>query len=258
MPRKKKDPAEDAITRAIEGAVAIDGPAVVEPTPEVAGAIRAEPEPGDPGWQDYVMGHFDPARDFDPDGNPFAESCRVVAEKILGPVVSERVEVAQAPNAANGYRATVVVTVGIAWGGDRNDVRFFGDVADIYPGNAEPQFARHASASAKTRALGRAYKSALKLRKVYASEEMARVPVSEAGLDGRIVPSQVDFIDMQCRAHDIDVLKFINSGSGRYDAISQVKYEKACLMEEKLSEYERDRSSIPEKVRGYDPNWKKG
>jgi hypothetical protein len=228
----------------------------VDPSPVVEAKIPDEPGPTDPGWQDFVLSHFTET-DLDSEGNPYAHSLRIVAEKLLGPITRTLVRTVQTPNDSNGYRATVEVSVAFAWGGDREDIRIFEDVADVYSGNTPPKFARFAPSSAKTKAEGRALCSALKLRKVYAAEEMTDTPVSEAGLDGMIVLTQQRFIDAKCNELDIDVNKFISMGDFRYKHISNVPFTTAKKMIERLNVYQQDKGKIPDALKGYNPDWRK-
>jgi predicted nucleic-acid-binding Zn-ribbon protein len=229
--------------------------AIVEPdslAPTSDPVIAYIPSPTDPEWQDYVLSQFLDG-DKDKDGNPSAEACRIVVEKLLGPIVAERVRTVQVPTASNDYRATVEASVSIAWGGDTSDVRVFDDVADVYPGNADPKFAQFPTASAKTKALGRAFKSALKLKRVYTTEEMAtgEVPVPGGGFVNLITVSQQRFIDKVCRELDINQERFINMGSGKYSHVMQVPRDKAENMIKHLDNYQKNTSTIPQEIRGY-------
>jgi hypothetical protein len=255
MPRAAA-PKKDKVERAIDEATVAEEPVPADPTPtpEVAALIPRAPQPTDPEWQDHVMSQFAPG-ELDPEGNPGAEACRVVAERLLGTIVSETVRTVQVPTQENDYRATVEVSVSIAWGGDPGDIRTFEDVADVYPLNMDPKFARFPTASAKTKALGRAYKSALKLRKVYTSEEMAtkEVPVPEGGFEALINHSQCRFLEKTCRDLRIDLMKFVNMGERKYKDILQIPYARADKMTKVLAEYQRS-GVVPEHIRGAKPD----
>lgn len=241
---------KDKIEEAIDVATVVEDEAVpVDFTP--AEGVAMLPEPTDPGWQDYVLSHFSDA-DKDPDGNPTAEACRSVVLKLLGPIVAERIRTVQVATPENDYRATVEVSVAIAWGGDRNDIRVFEDVADVYPGNMDPKYAQFPSQSAKTKALGRAFKSALMLKRVYTSEELAskEVPTPGAGFEKLITLSQRRFIEMICGELNIDVTKFINCGERQYNDITQIPSSKADRMIKALNQFQQERGSIPDKIRG--------
>lgn len=262
MPRTAKPP-KDKVEEAIDNAVVNEE---VIPTEEVPlPAAQSDipdakiPEPTDPEWQDYVLAQFGDG-DKDPDGYPMAEACRQVVERLLGVIVREKVRTIQVPTPDNDGRATVEVSVHIAWGGDRDDIREFDDVADVYAFNMDPRFARFPTASAKTKALGRAYKSALKLKRVYTSEELAskEVPVVDVGFDRVITLSQRRFIDKVCRDLDIDVMKFINSGERQYKDIIQVPYARADRMIKILAKYQQDTATVPINIKGYDTSWQKG
>ena len=252
MPRVAKSK-EKAVEAAIDNAVVEEEAVPVSPSPTV---IANEPGPTDPGWQEFVLGHFGEG-DLDSEGNPFTHSLRIVAEKLLGPITKTLVRTVQAPHEANRYGATVEVSVTFAWGGDQEDIRTFEDVADVYSGNTPAKYARFAPSSAKTKAEGRALCSALKLRKVYAAEEMTDTPVADAGLDGMIILPQQRFIDAKCNELDIDVNKFISMGDFRYKHISHVTFVAAKKMIERLNIYQQDTGKIPDALKGYNPDWRK-
>lgn len=252
MPRGKTTKIEELIDQATPE----EEPVPVDNSPEADSKIEATPDITDPQWTDHVLTFLGP-KDFDPKGRPYTPALRRVAQKLLGPIVESVVRTVQAPNHNNGMMATVETTVSFAWGGDRGDIRTFSDVTDVYSGNSDPGFARFPSASAKTKAEGRAIKTALCLQGVYTSEEMTEVPISEAGLDGFIVLSQQRFIDKLCRDIDVDVNKFISHGDFRYKHISHVPSTTAKKMMDRLNMYQQNLGKIPEELRGYDPNWRK-
>lgn len=215
------------------------------------------PKLTDPEWNDYVLNQLLPDEK-DADGNPKVHGLRRLVEEILGEVVhSAPGDHFEGATQANGMRATVSHIVKIAWNCNRDDIRTFGSVADCYAGNTDEEYARHAAATADTKAEARALRKALRLKKV-ASEEMTSVPVTESGLGQYIVPSQERGINKLCRDMDINVTAFINSGpSGyQYKNFNQIRYTTAQQMLERLNLYLQKMANIPAEIRGYDPNWK--
>lgn len=124
-------------------------------------------------------------------------------------------------------------------------------------------------ATACTRAEGRALRKALKLR-VLAAEELAKKDivsivqqsVNQQPTDGewnpneKVSPQQVNFIDNKCSQLDIDVMKFVNSGSTNYTSISSVTKDTAKNMIVELNKYQNQTANIPPEAVGYVSNWR--
>ena len=70
-----------------------------------------------------------------------------------------------------------------------------------------------------------------------------------------ISSQQVQFIDNRCNQLDIDVVKFINIGENTYNDINEVTKDSAKKMIKVLNTYQNG-SEIPEKVKGYNINWR--
>ena len=67
---------------------------------------------------------------------------------------------------------------------------------------------------------------------------------------------QINFIDTKCKQLDINVLEFINSGSGQYESINDVSKKTGIQMLAKLNEYQNQKSKIPKTIKGYVSNWR--
>jgi hypothetical protein len=200
-----------------------------------------------------------------PDGNPMVHGLRRVARLLLGPVLYSGAHVCQAPSYAPGFEklgilqpAVVSYTVKILmcrpddpW--SRYEVTFK-DAADVYFGNTDPDYARHATATAATRAEARCLRKALQLKSV-AAEEKTLVPTFEAAQDGMIIPTQVNFLNVLCHRNNINVMKFVNMGKTKYDRVEDIPYGTAALMVEHLSGFQNDPTKVPDAIRGYDKNW---
>lgn len=212
----------------------------------------------DPQWTDFVLERLT-EEEKDPNGNPSVDGLRRLTEAMLGPIVYSVSHVVAAACEANGDRATVEHVIKIAWNRNFDDIRTFGDAADVSDLNTDPEYARHTAATAATKAESRALRKALRLRKVVAAEELTDVPVVDTATRNLIIQSQKKGIDMMCRNLDIDVLKFVNSfGEDKYEHIGLVRYDVAKQMLEKLNGYQRAMDTIPETIVGYDPAYKNG
>ena len=67
---------------------------------------------------------------------------------------------------------------------------------------------------------------------------------------------QINFIDAKCKQLDINVVEFINVGSDSYSSISDVTKQTASKMLSTLNEYQTKSKSAPDKILGYDSNWR--
>lgn len=211
----------------------------------------------DIGWSDYVMKHFEP--DEMNDGNPTAEGLRRVAQLLLGDIIESHAKPISWPTENNPCSATVAYTVVFNWKlGDSlgGETRSFTELADVNEYNTEVEFRKHASATAATRAEGRALRKALKLKHVIAAEEQTTVAVEEETMP--IKSNQINIINMLCTKHNINAFKFINSGSKKYEKIEDVSYTKATGMIGQLNKYISDKTTIPKDLIGFNKEWRNG
>jgi len=131
----------------------------------------------------------------------------------------------------------------------------YADVGEVHAWNTDRDFLRYAAATAATRAEARNWRKALSLKGI-AAEEITRLPAAAASPDGLIAPHQVYHLNFMCARLDVDLLKFVASAKGAYDAVEKVPAAVAERMAEALSEWQRDQSKIPERVKGYDKDWR--
>ena len=220
------------------------------------------PSTTDPEWNDYVMSLFTKKEMYD--GNPLVAGLRRVAELVLGTIVySGPTQVFPPQRDDHHGRATVVFTV------EFDNGMKFSEVADCWEGNTDDMFCAYAIATASTRAEGRALRKALRIRAV-AAEEMtkkdtakivrdlsAQKDTSDGGYDdsGRMSDAQYNFIDVKCRQLGINgaiLFKTIFS----VDNNRKISKKVASDIVDRLNEYQRDKSTIPEEVLGYIEEWR--
>ena len=217
-------------------------------------------------WNDFVMAHFH--RNELIDGNPICAGLRRVAEFLLGDIVESGPEqVFPAMDGSSPDRATVEFKVVFNWM-NSGQQRVYKEVADVWHGNTDDLFCAHPVATASTRAEGRALRKALKLR-CLAAEELAKKDIvsivqesvkksptsGEYEVDQSVSPQQVQFIDPKCKQLDIDVMLFINMGSGDYANIGQVTRDSAKKMIKFLNGYQNG-EPIQDSIKGYKANWR--
>ena len=211
-------------------------------------------------WSDYVMTKFDKSELID--GNPICAGLRRVSETMLGTVVEsgpEQVFPSTDPNKPG--RATVVYKVVFDWM-NTGYFKTFREVADVWHGNTDDLFCAHPVATASTRAEGRALRKALKIRAL-AAEELAKKDIvsivqattADWNPEDTISNQQVTFVNNKCKQLDIDVRKFVNMGSTKYESINDVTRNTAQKMLRQLNEYQQQ-GSIPERIQGYESDWR--
>ncbi len=225
--------------------------------------VAEEPDITSPEWHEFVISKFT-EDELDADGNPFVHGLRRVTELLIGPILQSKAHVVQAPTfvpdmAPMLQPATVEYTIRILCVRTPEDIEpyelEYTDVGDVFGQNTDPTYARFPSSMAATRAEGRAYRKALRLKRIVASEELTEVPLDEASLKGQISPTQINFIDILCRRLKIDAMKYINLGSKKYANIQEVSYTSAQKMTEHLNTLTNDITKVPEDIKGYKLDW---
>ena len=228
----------------------------------VDGTIELEPDITSTEWHDYVIRQLN-EDEKDGDGNPYVHGLRRITQLLIGPIIESRARVVQSPtfveSIGNLQPAVVEYTVRVINsktppGIDPYEI-VVTDVADVYHGNTDPEFARYSTAMAATRAKGRCFREILQLKRVAAAEELTNVPLDESGVNGLITPTQINFIDLLARRLKIDVMKYINMGSKQYSSIEEVSYASGAKMNEHLHCWINDPSKIPAEIKGYKLDW---
>ena len=213
-----------------------------------------------PEWNDYVLQFFTDKELID--GNPLTAGLRRVAQMLIGEIISSKpVDVQRIETGDPIGKTTVTYEVQfLVRNGDREYVKTYADVSDVWAGNTDDLFAVHAPATASTKAEGRALRKALKLR-VVAAEELCKKDVSQylsqqsSQLEERIKPEQVKYVDINCKKLDIDVIKFMNSGEKVYNSVYEVKRDTAAKMIEMINKIKRGDQKLNEDLKGYKQDW---
>jgi hypothetical protein len=223
--------------------------------------LQDAPSPLSFEWNEFVMGLFDETELVD--GNPLVAGLRRVSELVLGTIVfSGPTQVFPVQRDDHHGRATVVYTVEFS-----NGIRY-SEVADSWEGNTDDMFCAFAVAIASTRAEARALRKALKI-KVVAAEELTKkdtakivrqISSSKTSSDGdyndqsRMSDAQYNFIDVKCKQLNIDGKKLFKSLS--LDNSKKVSKKSASDIIDKLNDFQRDKSLIPEEMLGYEQEWR--
>lgn len=213
-----------------------------------------------PEWNDYVMQFFAPKELID--GNPLTSGLRRVAEMLIGEIISSKpIDVQRVETGDPIGKTTVTYEVQfLVKKEDREYIKTYADVADVWAGNTDDLFAVHAPATASTKAEGRALRKALKLR-VVAAEELCKKDVSQylsqqsGQQDERIKPEQIKYIDINCKKLDLDVIRFINSGEKVYNSVYEIKRDTAAKMIDQINKIKRGDHAVTESLKGYNKDW---
>ena len=213
-------------------------------------------------WHDYAMTLFHESEMVD--GHPLVAGLRRVAELVLGPIVfSGPTQVFPVQRDDHHGRATVIFTVEFA-----NGIRY-AEVADSWEGNTDDTFCAYAVAIASTRAEARALRKALKIKGVAAEEltkkdtakivrQISSVKESSGGEyddQSRMSDAQYNFIDVKCKQLNINGEKLFASFNA--DSGKKVSKKVASDIIDKLNDFQRDKSLIPQEMSGYQQEWRK-
>jgi hypothetical protein len=197
-----------------------------------------------PDWTEQVMEML--TDDEKRDGNPTVDGLRRVAGNILGRIVEIDPRVLQCPDHSNNNRATVKVTVEFDTPEGRLKV---GACADVFCDNTEPIFARHPVATADSRAEGRAYRKALRLRNTITAEESVKEDELREDPFDKIKDTQKSMITAICKRYGINEEKFVKQYDVDISKIDNITYATAKKMCSQLNKYQQSLVDIPEEIK---------
>jgi hypothetical protein len=222
------------------------------------------PLPTDPKWNDYVLSLFEKNELFDK--MPLTNGLRRVAELLMGRIVFSGPSQVFPPQSGNEIGRSTVV-----WKIQFEDGSTFCDVADSWEGNTDDMFCVYSTATAATRAEGRALRKALRLR-VVAAEEVTKkdtakiaqdiskkkgldVSSSEYDSSGTMTGPQANFIDGKSKQLNVDAQKILKEVANVVN-VSKTTKKQASDVIEKLNEYQQKKDTIPTDFIGYNQDWR--
>jgi len=222
------------------------------------------PLPTDPKWNDYVLSLFEENGLFDK--MPLTSGLRRVAELLMGRIVFSGPSQVFPPQSGNEIGRSTVV-----WKIQFEDGSTFCDVADSWEGNTDDMFCVYSTATAATRAEGRALRKALRLR-VVAAEEVTKkdtakiaqdiskkkgldVSSSEYDSSGTMTGPQANFIDGKSKQLNVDAQKILKEVANVVN-VSKTTKKQASDVIEKLNEYQQKKDTIPTDFIGYNQDWR--
>lgn len=209
-----------------------------------------------PVWHDFVMTKFDES-EVDNSGYPRVSGLRRVTEMLLGDIrVSEAY-----PISDHQDRCSVKFTVELHDAKAGTD-KVYSDVADATRTNVgDNAIGEHLLAVASTRAEARVLRKLLRLR-VLSSEEASLVKNPDgsakdvSNLTGFIEPAQIQYLEVMCKRNNIDLWKYVNSGSGKYSSIEKIPYKNAQDMLRYLTKVQTGKAEVDETHKGFDVKWR--
>jgi hypothetical protein len=203
------------------------------------------PNATDSMWTSYVMKHF--ATDELEGENPRVEGLRRVAELLVGEIIEERSELLSAPNVDNGFRA--ICKASILFETPNGVMKRFEGMADAYEGNLAPDFQIYLVTMAETRAKGRCFKNALKLKRIVSAEEIRSgedkqdIPYGSESIDG----GQITSIQIMCDRLNISVAKLMQNMELGKETLGSLTRTEGIMMAKRLGDY-RSHGSVPSSI----------
>jgi len=213
---------------------------IINTNAELEATVTVTPKMGDEGWTDYVLSLL--RKNEMQDGNPTLFGLRRIAQKLINPIVECRTDIKQIPNPANNHTATVVVSVKFAYGS------IWYGAADVSKLNCMEEYARHPTATAESRAEGRALRKALGIN-VHTVDEVGLDPI-DTNDDGVISTNQVSSIDaMANKRLNISIGAFLSSLGIKDRATNELTVKEGIQVLSKLQGFLNEPESIPEEIK---------
>ena len=213
---------------------------------------KAIPGIRDPEWSQYVMGQFS---DDELEGeNPRLEGLRRVTECLIGEIVEEGSSLVCHPSLENQSTACAKAWIVIERCG-LSPIRFEA-LADASPNNCSKDFAMYLTAMADTRAKGRCYRAALRLKRVIAAEEASGIKDEEGNdLEREINPGQIATIRLLADRLNVSIKSLLEDLEIPYKTINgqnfpdlkSIDHQAAMIVINRLNSL-RAENHVPDKL----------
>jgi len=209
-------------------------------------ALSNPPVPTDVGFTQYALSLL---QDDEMDGEfPRVEGLRRIAGLLLGEVLEERCELIFAPSVENemtvGVKSIIIFENG----------KRFESLADANCNNCQKEFSPYLTAMAETRARGRAYRSALNLKRIVAAEEVGVNNEETENPNKLINTGQITAIRLLAERSSISIKKLLDDleiaciiKDGVVD-LKSLKYSEALIALNRLNNM-RQEDHVPEKLK---------
>lgn len=194
------------------------------------------PQRTDPEWSDWVLSQLTNDEKFE--DKPKCSGLQRVANIVFGSPNSITTQVHQCNES---YAA---VTVCVEWPYYRVE-----GSAEVHSNNTDAPFNQYPLATAESRALARALRTALNLRNVVSAEEVSRkadisVPITDENrTKGGITQTQKKFIELMGKKYDIDVSKAIENVVEAGKKVDDLSYEEAQQVQEILDQWAKEKEN---------------
>ena len=210
------------------------------------------PKMTDKNWTTYVLSLMEDDEIYN--GLPKAEGLRRICRLLIGEPESTPVPLQMLFEKGKLVSCVMQAKIRIICK-DKNDYdisREYSDVAEVNTSNTKEDFLPYFASAAFTKAEGRTLKKILGL-KILTAEEVPSNYFDKQDINS----NQIAHIDLFCKKNNIDVLKFINSSTKKYEKIDNVSFETAGKMIKELNEYNKESKKIPDSIIGYNNDWRK-
>ena len=209
------------------------------------------PNIGDEGWNEFILCQLRGNEKADKGGiRPKADGLiRILRQETGGRLMMT----SNVISCTQDY-ACVTVTLSLPNG------EVFSGTAECSSQNTKHPFYNYPSATAETRAMGRAAKRALGLVGITTAEEIGDTPPApsndENRTEGGINQSQIRFIDRQCKKYNIDVeLVVQHILPNDVNAINDLSHAEALEVNKLLNDVRED-DDLKAQFGEYDSDWK--
>jgi hypothetical protein len=205
----------------------------------------------DPKWVDYVIEQL--ADHELVNGSPTTDGLRRVTECVFGEILYSDTEILNIRDNCITAKHTLTIE---KKNGRQIQVSACVDVLKDKLPVGSP-YRDHLTATACTRAEGKALRRALKIR-IHTAEELANATKQDKSTNDSINDQQISALNVMCKRLNIDFVKLAKSitiDSRKIRKITSLNKLEAGIMMDTLSGYQKDKDNIPEELVGYNENW---
>jgi hypothetical protein len=153
---------------------------------------------------------------------------------LIGPIMEEGCQLVSPPTIENGHRACVKAWIVFK---THEGEKRFESLADVCEENCDPEFARFPTSTAETRAKGRCFRMALKLRKVVAAEEAAaEIPLAgEDKTEVAIQNGQISMIQLMADRLNVSIDRLLSSLEIKKGSLGQLTRTEGLMVTKHLN-----------------------
>lgn len=219
-------------------------------------AVEEAPDYMSEKWSDYLLSLL--KKDELNDGNPNVAGLRRLSHMVFDDVLVSGPKNVWTTLEDKPAKSTVLYEIVYV---HRGVQKVASSVASSWVGNTDDEYVPFSESVAETRAEGRVLRKILGIKNVCADEltnkntkQIVRdyVESQQQVAEGSITHVQKTVISKLCERLNIDLNKFVNCGSKKYDNMDNVPYDVATKMIQRLNEYQtvgEGSIDIPEEIK---------